>query len=326
MTKAGIIVRGAAAAVLVLAAASVGLAQPAGQPVRLITLTTAGGSLDLLARTIALGLPEHIGAQIVVENRTGAGGNIGAAEIARGAPDGSVFGMITVSTHGINTSLYGAKMPFDAVNDFVPITIAAQLKNVMVINPSIPAKTIAEFVTYAKANPDKVSFGSAGVGTSQHLSGELFNLATGTKMIHIPYRGAAQAMPDLIAGQIQVMFVSIPEATNHIRSGALRALGVTSKARGASLPEVAPIAEQGYPDFDVTAWFGVAAPKGTPMAIVNKYNAAIRKILANPETMTRFAASGLDIETNTPEEFAAYIKAEIAKWKPVVEASGAKVD
>jgi tripartite-type tricarboxylate transporter receptor subunit TctC len=171
-----------------------------------------------------------------------------------------------------------------------------------------------------------VSFGSAGVGTSQHLSGELFNIATGTRMVHVPYRGAAQAMPDLLSGQIQVMFVSIPEASTHVRSGALRALGVTSKERAGSLPDIAPIAEQGYPDFNVTAWFGVAAPKGTPMEIVRKYNAAIRAILAKPEIKQRFAATGLDLETNSPEDFAAYIKAEIAKWTPVVKASGAKID
>jgi tripartite-type tricarboxylate transporter receptor subunit TctC len=292
------------------------------RPIRLITLTAPGGSLDILARTIAQHVSEKIGQQVVVEARTGAGGNIGAEATARAAPDGYTIGMVTSSTHGINPTLFGDKMPFDALKDFAPISLTAELKNVVVVHPSVPAKTIPELVAYLKANPDKVSFGSAGTGTSQHLSGELFKLMTDTKMQHVAYRGAAAAVPDLISGRIQLMFVSIPDVISHIQQGTLRAIGVTSKARAGSLPDVVPVAEQGYPDFNVTAWFGIVAPAGTPPAIVNRFNEIIRAGLATPATKDRLAGIGMDTVTSTPEEFAAHIKAEIARWGDVVKKAG----
>jgi tripartite-type tricarboxylate transporter receptor subunit TctC len=229
---------------------------------------------------------------------------------------------VTSSTHGINPTLYGDKMPFDALKDFAPITQAAELKNVVVVHPSVPAKTIPELVAYLKANPDKVSFGSAGTGTTQHMSGELFKLMTGTKMTHVAYRGAAAAIPDLVSGRIQLMFVSIPDVISHIQQGTVRAIGVTSKARAGSLPDVVPMAEQGYPDFNVTAWFGVVAPAGTPPAIVKRFNEIIRAGLAAPETRQRLAALGMDTLTSTPEEFAAHIRAEVARWSDVVKKAG----
>jgi tripartite-type tricarboxylate transporter receptor subunit TctC len=296
------------------------------RPVRLITLTTAGGTLDLIARIIARGLPDHLGQQVVVENRVGAGGNIGADATAKSPPDGYTIGMATISTHGINPTLYGAKMPFDAVKDFAPVTLAAAVNNVVVLHPSIPAKNIAELVTYLKANPDKVSFGSAGTGTSQHLAGELFQKMTGTKMTHVPYKGAAQAIPDLLSGVIQLMFVSAPEVVSHVKSGSLRALGVTAKTRSPVFPDLPTVAEQGFPNFDVMTWFGVVAPAGTPPAIVQRYNTAIRAILAAPEVKSRLAEVSVDTVTNSPQEFAAFIKAEIAKWEPIVKESGAKLD
>jgi tripartite-type tricarboxylate transporter receptor subunit TctC len=296
------------------------------KPIRLITLTPAGGALDILARTLAQKLAEPFGQPVLVENRTGAGGNIGAAIVAKAAPDGYTIGMNTSSTHGINPSLYGNAMPFDAIKDFAPITLAAELKNVVVVHPSVPAANIQELIKYARSNPNKISFGSAGTGTSQHLAGEMFKMATGTQMTHVPYKGAAQAVPDLISGQIQLMFVSIPDALPHIKSGKLRAIGVTSRQRSAALPDQIPVAEQGLKDFDVRAWFGVIAPADTPRDIVSRYNAEIVRILAQSDVRTRLASIGLDPVTMSPDQFAAFIREEIAKWTPVVKASGAKVD
>jgi tripartite-type tricarboxylate transporter receptor subunit TctC len=295
------------------------------KPIRLITLTTAGGSLDTLARLVAAKLTEQMGQTVVVENRVGAGGNVGAEALAKSAPDGYTIGMNTVSTHGINPSLYGARMPFDAIKDFAPITQLAELKNVAVLTPSIPARNVQELVQYAKANPDKLSFGSAGTGTSQHLSGELFKMRTGTQMQHIPYQGAAQAMPNLLSGQIQLMFVSVPEALPHIKAGKLRAVGVTSRQRSSVLPDVPSLAEQGL-DFDVSAWFGIVAPAGTPRPIVQRYNSEIVRAMGQPEVRGKLAGIGMDPVTMSPDQFAQFIRDEIARWAPVVKASGAKLD
>ncbi|MFN3891652.1 MAG: Bug family tripartite tricarboxylate transporter substrate binding protein [Beijerinckiaceae bacterium] len=325
-------IRRALASLLFLTcAAGAALAQQAAanfpnKPIRLITLTTAGGSLDILARMIADDIGKQWGQQVIVENRVGAGGNIGAEATARSAPDGYTIGMVTVSTHGVNPTLYGERMRFDPVKDFAPIILAAELKNVVVVHPSIPAKTVPELVAFARANPDKISFGSAGTGTTQHLAGEMVKMQAGVKMQHVPYRGAAAAVPDLLSGQIQLMFVSIPDVISHIQAGTLRPLGVTSKERSRSLPNVVPMAEQGWPDFDVRGWFGVVAPAGTPKEIVDRYNATIKAMLARPDVREKLANIGLDPLSSTPDEFAAFIKAEVAKWAPVVKASGAKVE
>lgn len=325
-------IRRALASVMILSAASgAALAQSAtanfpNKPIRLITLTTAGGSLDILARMIADDIGRQWGQQVIVENRVGAGGNIGAEATARSAPDGYTIGMVTVSTHGVNPALYGERMRFDPVKDFAPIILAAELKNVVVVHPSVPAKTVPELVAYARANPDKVSFGSAGTGTTQHLSGEMVKMMTGVKMQHVPYRGAAAAVPDLLSGQLQLMFVSIPDVIAHIQAGTLRPIGITSKERSKSLPDVVPMAEQGWPDFDVRGWFGVVAPAGTPKEIVDRYNATIKAMLARPDTLQKLSNIGLDPLSSTPDEFAAFIRAEVAKWAPVVKASGAKVE
>ncbi len=325
-------IRGALASVMIMSAVSgAALAQSAtanfpNKPIRLITLTTAGGSLDILARMIADDIGRQWGQQVIVENRVGAGGNIGAEATARSAPDGYTIGMVTVSTHGVNPALYGERMRFDPVKDFAPIILAAELKNVVVVHPSVPAKTVPELVAYARANPDKVSFGSAGTGTTQHLSGEMVKMMTGIKMQHVPYRGAAAAVPDLLSGQLQLMFVSIPDVIAHIQAGTLRPIGITSKERSKSLPDVVPMAEQGWPDFDVRGWFGVVAPAGTPKEIVDRYNATIKAMLARPDTLQRLSNIGLDPLSSTPDEFGAFIRAEVAKWAPVVKASGAKVE
>ena len=325
-----IIGRAFAAALMLGAGASVADAQaPANfpnRPLRLITLTTAGGTLDILARMIADDISRQWGQPMVVENRVGAGGNIGAEATARSAPDGYTIGMVTVSSHGINTTLYGEQMRYDAVKDFAPIILAAETKNVIVVNPSLPVTNVPELIAYAKANPDKISFGSAGTGTTQHLSGELVKMITGVKMQHVPYRGAAAAVPDLLSGQTQLMFVTIPDVIGHIQAGSLRPIGITSKERSRSLPDVVPMAEQGWPDFDVRGWFGVVAPAGTPKAIVDKYNVTIKAMLARDDTQARLLNMGLDSLSSTPEEFGAFIKSEVVKWAPVVKASGARVD
>ena len=325
-----IIGRAFAAALVLGAGASVARAQaPAdfpNKPLKLITLTTAGGTLDILARMIADDIGRQWGQQMIVENRVGAGGNIGAEATARSAPDGYTIGMVTVSSHGINPTLYGDLMRYDAVKDFAPIILAAETKNVVVVHPSIPVKNVPELIAYAKANPDKLSFGSAGTGTTQHLAGEMVKIMTGVKMQHVPYRGAAAAVPDLLTGQTQLMFVTIPDVISHIQAGSLRPIGITSKERSRSLPDVVPMAEQGWPDFDVRGWFGVVAPAGTPKAIVDKYNATIKAMLARDDTQAKLLTMGLDSLTSTPEEFAAFIKSEVAKWGPVVKASGAKVE
>ncbi len=316
------------AATLVLA--STASAQPGAtfptKPIRLITITAPGGSLDILARTIGQNLSEQMGQPVVVENRTGAGGNIGAEALAKSEPDGYTIGMITSSTHGINPSLFGASLGFDAINDFVPIIRAAELNNVVVVHPSIPVKNIPELVDYARANPGKLSFGSAGTGTTQHLAGEMFNVMTGLKMLHVPYRGAAQAVPDLLGGQTQLMFVSIPDVIAHIRGGKLRAIGVTGPVRADAVPDAPPVSEQDYPDFNVTAWFGVAAPAKTPKDIIDRYNQAIVKALNKPEVQEKLKGLGLTPVTSTPEEFAAFIRHDIDTWAKVVKASGAKVN
>ncbi|HVG50624.1 MAG TPA: tripartite tricarboxylate transporter substrate binding protein [Xanthobacteraceae bacterium] len=298
------------------------------RPIKLITLTSPGGSLDTVARTIARYLPDHIaGAQVVVENRVGAGGNIGADAVAKSPSDGYTIGMVTISTHGINPTLYGAKMPFDAVKDFAPITPAVQNNNIITLHPSVPAKNVAEFVAYLKANPDKISFGSAGTGTSQHLAGEMFKVLTGTRMTHVPYKGAALAVPDLLSGTIQVMIPSSLEVGEHIKTGKLRGIAMTGKQRSPQFPDILPVAEQGFPDFDVVTWFGVVAPAGTPPELVQRYNTAIRAILSMPEVKERLAAGGFDTVTDkSPEQFAEFIKAEIAKWAPIVKESGAKIE
>jgi len=295
--------------------------------IRIITLTAAGGSLDIVARTIGQKISEQMGQPVLVENRLGAGGNVGAEALAKSAPDGYTIGMVTSSTHGVNPTLFGARMPFDAIKDFAPITLVAELKNVVVLHPSIPANGAQELAKYARENPNKISFGSAGSGTSQHLSGELFKMQTGASMQHVPYKGAAQAIPDLLSGQIQLMFVSIPDVLPHIRSGKLRAIGVTSRERSGVLPDTVPFADQGLPEFDVRAWFGMSAPAGTAREIVARYHGEITKAMSLQEVRGRLSGIGLDPTTSaSADQFAGFIRQEIAKWAPVVKASGAKAD
>ncbi|HQR75507.1 MAG TPA: tripartite tricarboxylate transporter substrate binding protein [Burkholderiaceae bacterium] len=300
------------------------------KPVRIVVPFPPGGTTDIVARAIGVELQRMWQHAVVIENRPGAGGNIGADLVAKAAPDGYTLLMGTVGTHAINKALFdqsGAKMPFDPVKDFVPITLAAGVPNVMVINPKLPVNTVAEFIEYAKARPGQLNMASSGNGTSIHLSGELFKTVTGVYMVHFPYRGSAPALTDLIAGNMNVMFDNLPSALPHIKSGRLKALAVTSRTRSPALPNVPTIEEAaGLKGFDASSWFGLFAPAGTPRAIVDKIQADVAKALAQPEVRERFVAQGADPGGNTPDQFAAFIRAETDKWTRVVKFSNAKVD
>ena len=288
------------------------------KPIRLIAPFPPGAVVDTLCRTLAAPMGELLGQPIVVENRTGAGGNIGMDLVAKAPADGYTIGMGGIGTHGINPSVYPA-MPFDPVRDFAPITFVASNINVLVVNPAVPARTVQELIAYAKANPGKLSFGSAGVGTSQHLAGELFKQVAGIEMSHVPYKGAGPAVSDLIAGQIPLMFADISAALGHIRSGRLRALGVTTRERSPLL-DVPTLIEQGVPDFDVNAWFGLLAPAGTPPEIIARLNGAAVKALGTPATRERLQSLGLNPAPDTPEQFAGFIRGELDRWAKVARA------
>ena len=300
------------------------------KPVRIVVPFPPGGTTDIVARSIGVELQRMWQHAVVIENRPGAGGNIGADLVAKAAPDGYTLLMGTVGTHAINKALFeqnGAKMPFDPAKDFVPITLAAGVPNVMVINPKLPVNTVAEFIAYAKARPGQLNMASSGNGTSIHLSGELFKTVTGVYMVHFPYRGSAPAITDLIAGNMNVMFDNLPSALPHIKSGRLKALAVTSRTRSPALPDVPTIEEAaGLKGFDASSWFGLFAPAGTPRTIVDKIQADVAKALAQPEVRERFIAQGADPGGNTPDQFAAFIRAETDKWTRVVKFSNAKVD
>jgi len=310
-----------------LGAAGPSLAQayPA-KTVRIVNPFAAGGGLDTLARLLAQQLQTALGQPVIVENKTGAGGNIGADAVAKSPPDGYTLVMGSSATHGINPSLYGARMPFDAVKDFRVVSVSVVQKNVLVVNPALGVNSVAELIASAKAQPGKLSFGSAGNGTSQHLSGALFKSLAGVDIIHVPYKGSALAMQDLLGGQVSMLFVDIPTALPHIKAGKLRALGLTSAQPSPALPEVLPLARQGLPDFDLKAWFGVLAPAGTPTPIVEQLNSTILEILRRPEIRERLLAMGMEPLDFNAEQSALYMRTEIARWATTVKLSGATLE
>jgi len=295
------------------------------KPVRLVVPFPAGGTTDILARAAAQKLSETWGQQVIVDNRPGAGGNIGSELVAKAAPDGYTLLMGTVGTHAINPSLY-AKMPYDHVKDFAPVILVAGVPNVLVVNPDLPIKTVPELIAYAKANPGKLNFASSGSGTSIHLSGELFKVMAGVQITHVPYKGSAPALTDLIGGQVQLMFDNLPSSLPQIKGGKLRAVAVTSTTRAAALPEVPTVAESGLPGFEASSWFGILAPAGTPKDIIAKIDADVQKWLATPEAKEKLLSQGANAAGGSPEDFARHIQAETAKWAKVVKDSGAKVD
>ena len=295
------------------------------KPIRLVVPFPPGGATDILARDVAQKLTEAWGQSVIVDNRPGAGGNIGSELVAKSAPDGYTLEMGTVGTHAINASLY-AKMPYDHVKDFTPVILVAGVPNVLVVNPSVPANSVAELIAYAKANPGKLNFASSGNGTSIHLSGELFKVMAGVQITHIPYKGSTPALQDLLAGQVQMMFDNLPPSLPQIKAGKLRALAVTSLTRAPALPDVPTLSESGLPGFEASSWFGILAPAGTPAPIVAKLNAEIAKYLATPEAKEKLAKQGANAAGGTPDDFAKHIAAETAKWAKVVKDSGAKID
>ena len=295
------------------------------KPIRLVVPFPPGGATDILARDVAQKLTEAWGQSVIVDNRPGAGGNIGSELVAKSAPDGYTLEMGTVGTHAINASLY-AKMPYDHVKDFTPVILVAGVPNVLVVNPAVPANSVAELVAYAKANPGKLNFASSGNGTSIHLSGELFKVMAGVQITHIPYKGSAQALQDLLAGQVQLMFDNLPPSLPQIKAGKLRALAVTSATRAPALPDVPTLAESGLPGFEASSWFGILAPAGTPAPIVAKLNAEVANWLATPEAKEKLLKQGANPAGGTPQDFAKHIAAETAKWAKVVKDSGAKID
>jgi tripartite-type tricarboxylate transporter receptor subunit TctC len=294
------------------------------KPVRLVVPFPAAGTTDIIARATAQKLSEAWGQQVIVDNRPGAAGNIGSELVAKSAPDGYTLLMGTVGTHAINPSLY-AKMPYDHVKDFAPVILVAGVPNVLVVNPELPVKSVPELIAYAKANPGKLNFASSGSGTSIHLSGELFKAMTGVQMTHVPYKGSAPALTDLVGGQVQLMFDNLPSSLAFIKAGKLRAIAVTSKARAAALPDVPTVAES-IPGFEASSWFGILAPAGTPPDIIARINGEVTRWLATPEAKDKLTAQGANVAGGSPQDFAKHIQAETAKWAKVVKDSGAKVD
>ncbi len=302
------------------------------KPVRIVVPFAAGGTTDILARAIAPELGRVFGQAFVVDNKPGAGGNNGAAEVAKSPADGYTLLMGTVGTHAINVSLY-PKMPYDHVKDFAPVTLVAGVPNVLVMNPASAQKynvnTVVDLIRAAKANPGRLNVASSGNGTSIHLSAELFKTLTGTFMLHLPYRGSGPALIDLMAGNVDLMFDNLPSALPHIRSGKLKALAVTSGIRSTAVPELPTIAEAGgslLRNYEASSWFGLLAPAGTPVDIINRVQQETAKALALPAIRERLQAQGAIPSGNTPAEFAKLIEAETKKWAQVVKASGAKID
>jgi tripartite-type tricarboxylate transporter receptor subunit TctC len=295
------------------------------KPITIVVPFAAGGTTDILARVVGDALKKELGQPVVVDNRAGAGGNIGGALAAKAAPDGYTLFMGTVGTHAINAALY-KKMPFDPIKDFAPLTRVAMVPNLLVANPARPYKNVKELIAYAKANPGKVSFGSSGNGSSIHLSGELFNTMAKVEMVHVPYKGSAPAVTDLVGGQIDIMFDNMPSAIQHVRNGRLKAIAVTTAKRSPELPDVPTIAEAGVPGYEATSWFGMFAPANTPAPVVTRLNTALVKVLADAEVKKKLAEQGAEPYSEKPEQFAEFIRKESAKWSQVVKAAGATVD
>jgi tripartite-type tricarboxylate transporter receptor subunit TctC len=323
----------AAAATLLLAAGPAG-AQGAwpNKPVRIVVPFAAGGTTDILARAVAPELSKAFGQQFIVDNRAGAGGNVGAEIVARAPNDGYTLLMGTVGTHGINRALY-PKLPYDPIKDFTPITLVAAVPNVMEMNAdkakALNINSVADFIKYAKANPGKLNMASSGSGTSIHLAGELFKTMTGSFMTHIPYRGSGPALLDLVGGNADVMFDNLPSSMQQIKGGKLKALAVTSSQRSPALPDVPTVEEAGGPalkGYEASSWFGLLAPAGTSPEIVNRIQQEVAKSLGTPAIKEKLQAQGAIPSGNTPAEFAKLIDSEHIKWAKVVKASGAKVD
>ena len=309
-------------ALMALAAAAAAQNYPA-KTIRFIAPFPPGGSTDFLARIVALKMSESMGQQVIVENRGGAGGTIGVEAAAHAPPDGYTIVMGHIGTFGVNPTLY-PKLPYDAVKSFAPITLLAMVPNAMVVHPSLPARTVKEFIALARARPKQLLYGSGGNGSAAHLAAAYFELLAKIELTHVPYKGTGPALIDLVAGQTSMMITGMPAVMPHVRSERLRLMAVGTAKRLPLFPALTTLAEAGVPGYDATQWYGVLAPAGTPRDIVMKLNAEMKKALALPDVREKLAADGTVPVGNTPEEFGAHIKAEIARWAPVVRASGAK--
>ena len=306
---------------LITGAATAQSAYP-NKPLRLVVTFPTGGAPDILARLFSE--KAQLGQPVVVDNKPGAGGNIGADIVARSPGDGYTLVLGTVGTHAINGSLY-EKIPYDMVKQFTPVSLIASAPNLLVVNNDLPVKTVSELITYMKANPNKLSFGSPGIGTSVHVSGELFKSLTGTQMTHAPYKGRQYAIPDLMGGSIQLMFDNMPSALPMAREGKIRAIAVTTAKRSNAAPEIPTVAET-VPGFEATTWFALFAPANTPRPVIDRLNAEVQRVYKLPEVQERLKTLGLEAVLSSPEELARYQASEIAKWAKVVKDSGARAE
>jgi tripartite-type tricarboxylate transporter receptor subunit TctC len=312
------------AALLTLSAVALAQTYPV-KPVRVVVPYTAGGSMDILSRLISQKMNEAFDQTLIIDNRTGAGGNIGTELVARAAPDGYTLLTAGIGIMAINPSLY-SKLPYDPIKDFEAITLLAKMPNMLAVSPALPVKSVSELIALAKAKPGVLNYGSAGSGSNPHILAEYFKLRTNTDIQNIPYKGVPPALSDLIAGQLSMVFATVPTVLPQAKAGRIRALAVTSAKRLALVPELPTIAEAGVPDYEATQWIGMLAPAGTPKDIVAQLNARIVKTLQRADVRERLGTEMVEPVGSTPDEFRAFMKAEIARWAPVVKASGMKPD
>ena len=308
---------------LVISASAFAQAYPA-KPIKIVVPFPAGGIADLYGRVIGARLSDGWGQPVVVENRTGAGGNLGADAVAKSAPDGYTLVMGTFGTHAVNVSLFSS-MPYDPVRDFAPIVLVLEAEGLLVVHPSVPAQSVLDLIAYARAHPGRLTFASAGMGTASHLAGELFKSMARVEMTHVPYKGNVPAITDLLAGQTSLLFGTMPTVLPHAKGGKLRALATIGSVRSAAAPEL-PIVAEALPGFEVNNWIGLFGPAGTPIDIVRRWNVEVNKIMQGADIKQRLVTEGARFAPNKPEEFGAFVQSEIAKWAPVVKASGARVD
>lgn len=316
---------GLAAALAASVASGQGAASYPSKPIRIVVPFPAAGTTDILARAVGVELFKAYGQPVTIENRPGAGGNLGSDMVAKAAPDGYTLLVGAVSPQAINVALY-RDLPYDVMRDFEHITLIAAVPNLLEVHPSVPVKTVKELIDYAKANPGKLAYASSGSGTSIHLSAELFKTMAGVDMLHVPYKGSAPAVTDLLAGQVQLMFDNLPSSLQQVKAGKLRPIAVTTAKRSPTLPDVPTIAESGLPGYEASSWFGLHAPGRTPKDIVNKLYGTVSKALHSKEMAERLSSQGAEPVGNTPAAFTEFVREEILKWAKVVKASGARVD
>lgn len=325
MTTRRLILAGLAAAGFIVGAGPAGAQDFPTRPITLVVPFAAGGSTDLVARILAQKLSEQLGQNVVVENRAGAGGNLGAAAVAKADPDGYTLLYGTISTHTLNP-LMAKRSAYDPVKDFEPVGLVGSIPNVMVVNPSVPAKSVQELIAAAKADPAKYSYASSGVATPLHLSGEMFNAMAGTKMAHVPYRGAGPAMNDLVAGQVPVMFDNLPTSVEQIKAGKIRALAVTTKQRVKQMPDIPTMDEQGLKGYETYSWQAIFAPAKTPKPVVDRLNAEIAKALADATVQKRLDELTMTVTPSTPAELGKHVADQLAVWGPIVKATGVQTE